>query len=82
MQTRLSLEQCRKLIQDQDSDALTDEQILGMRDMLYTLADVVTDAFSDLGEIDPGLFDPPGTISQQLERIEVEGLRRMGVERS
>jgi hypothetical protein len=71
MQERLSVEQCRKLIED--SDAFTDEQVLGMRDMLYTMADVVADAFLNLGKIDPGLFDPPGTITQQLERMEVEG---------
>jgi hypothetical protein len=75
---RLSVAQCRKLIEG--SDDLTDEQVLRMRDMVYTMADVVADAFLDLGEIDPSLFDPPGTITQQLERIQIEGLQRMGVE--
>jgi hypothetical protein len=78
MQKRLTVEQCRKLIEG--SDKFTDEQVLGMRDMVYTMADVVADAFIDLGEIDPNLYEPPGDITQQLERIEVEGLKRMGVE--
>ena len=39
----LPIEECRKLIDD--SDKMTDEQIIEVRDVLYSLADLSLDAY-------------------------------------
>jgi hypothetical protein len=67
---RLSIAQCRQLISD--SASLHDEQVRQMRDTLYTLADVIVDAFIDLNQIDQGLFNPSGSITQQLDELEAQ----------
>jgi hypothetical protein len=73
MENRLSIQQCRKLIPE--SSDLSDDQLEKMRDLLYTVADVISDAFIDLANIDQSLFWPPGAITEQLERLLVEEMR-------
>ena len=51
----MSIARCRELIAD--SSDLSDQQVEELRDRLYTMADVVTDAFSDLASIDMTTVD-------------------------
>jgi hypothetical protein len=37
-----------------------------MRDMVYELAGIVIDAYSELETIDQALFNPPGDVFDQL----------------
>jgi hypothetical protein len=50
---RMDLRACRRLVGD---SPLTDEQVLALRDFLFTLAGVVTDAYSDLDVSDLDAF--------------------------
>ncbi len=54
----LSLTQCKQLMGKSARD-LSEEDLLRMRQMLYVLADVITDAYADLGNIDQSTFEPP-----------------------
>lgn len=62
---RLAVKRCRELVGNSGA-ASSDEQILAMRDMLYELAGIVIDAYSELGTIDQSLFNPPGDVIDQL----------------
>jgi hypothetical protein len=60
---RLSVAHCRILIPTPLRTSLADKDIEALRDSLYELAGIVTDAFSDLEGGEPDLesrFDPPG----------------------
>ena len=58
------MEQCRKLIPTEVEPSLSDQEVEGLRDMLYDLAEIVSDAFSNLATVDQALFDPPGDVVQ------------------
>jgi hypothetical protein len=62
---RLNTKRCRESV-GSSAEALSDEQILAMRDMIYELAGIVIDAYSELGTIDQSLFNPPGDVIDQL----------------
>jgi hypothetical protein len=65
---RFTVVQCRKLIGRPATDSLADESVIELRDMLYSLADVIADAFSDLENTDQTLFTPPGDVFDVFER--------------
>jgi hypothetical protein len=65
---RLSLLQCRKSIEP-GGKPLTDEEVLGLRDMLYTLGDVIADAYADLANIDQETFHPPNDVEDWLRDL-------------
>jgi hypothetical protein len=69
---RLSLLQCRKLIKP-GGKPLSDEEVLGLRDMLYCLGEVIADAYSELNNIDQSAFEPYGNAVDQLN--ELDGVR-------
>jgi hypothetical protein len=73
---RLSVAQCRGLIAQQDGEPLGDEEIVGLRDTLYSLADVIADAFVDLENIDQRAFEPPGDVIDVLEEMMADDIRR------
>jgi hypothetical protein len=56
----LSIAQCRKLIGQPQGTELSEEEVAQLRDMLYSLAEVIADAFIDVNNIDQRLFEPPG----------------------
>jgi len=64
---RLDINKCRYLVGDSEK-ALSDGQILEMRDMLYELAGIVIDAYCELETIDQSLFNPPGDVFDQLNK--------------
>ena len=66
---RLSLFQCRKLIEP-GGKPFTDEEVLGLRDMLYCLGGVISDAYSELNNIDQSLFEPYGNAVDQLNELD------------
>ena len=59
MENGLTVERCRKLI-GTGAETLSDEQVMGLRDFLITLADIVVDAYTDLSGLDQCMFNPPG----------------------
>jgi hypothetical protein len=65
---RLSLLQCRNLIPP-GGKPLSDEEVLGLRDMLYCLGGVISDAFSELNNIDQSEFEPYGGAVDQLNEL-------------
>ena len=65
---RLSLLQCRKLIEP-GGKPLSDEEVLGLRDMLYCLSGVIADAYSELNNIDQSAFEPYGNAVDQLNEL-------------
>jgi hypothetical protein len=66
---RLSVNQCRKLIDGQESSTLTDKNVVELRDMLYAVCDVIADAYADLDNIDQSTFDPPRDLDDWLREI-------------
>jgi hypothetical protein len=64
---RLSIPQCRKLIGQSANQSLADEGVTQVRDMLYSLADVIADAFIDLENTDQTLFVPAGDVVDLFE---------------
>ena len=79
---RISVAQCRELLGKDVRESLGDEEIERVRDMLYSLAGVITDAYLDLGSIDQSAFDPPGDavdfyenqVTDLIERAKPEGV--------
>ena len=65
----LTIAQCRKLIGPPANDSLADEGLTQLRNMLYSLADVIADAFADLHAIDQGAFEPPNDLDDWLREI-------------
>jgi hypothetical protein len=63
----LSVVQCKKLIVA--GKELSDSDVLNIRETLYTLADVITDAFASLAEIDQAKFRPYGDVIDQLNEL-------------
>jgi hypothetical protein len=76
----LSIAQCRQLIGQPQEKGLSDEAVERLRDMLYALADVVSDAFVDLGNIDQNTFNPPGDALDVCQELTAETIGRMGAE--
>lgn len=74
---RLTVPQCRKLIRQAPNQSLTNEDVLQLRDMLYSLADVIADAFIDLANMDQATFQPSGDVVDWFERGETELIRNM-----
>jgi hypothetical protein len=64
---RLTIAQCRKLIGQPETESLADEAVIQLRDMLYSLADVIADAFIDLENVDQTLFAPAGDVVDIFE---------------
>ena len=58
---RLTIAQCRKLIEADVDRPLTDEEVLELRDILYAIGDVVSEAFADLDKIDQRQLEPDET---------------------
>jgi hypothetical protein len=65
---RLSVAQCRKLI-TRGPGRLSDAEVMNIREMLYTLGDVITDAYADLPHIDQGKFEPFGDAVDRLNEL-------------
>jgi hypothetical protein len=65
---RLSVAQCRKLMAN-GGQGLSDAEVLRMREMLYTIGDVITDAYADLANIDQRRFEPYGDAVDQLNEL-------------
>jgi len=66
---RFSLAQCKKLIGEPNNEPMGDEDVLRLRDMLYTLGDVIADAYADLNNIDQSAFQPSSDLDVWLEEI-------------
>jgi hypothetical protein len=62
---RFDIKRCRDLL-GESGESFPDHEILGMRDMLYELGEIVIDAYNELETIDQSLFNPPGDIIDQL----------------
>jgi hypothetical protein len=62
----LTVAQCRKLIGQPANESLADEGVIQLRDMLYSLADVIADAYADLNATDQRAFDPPNDLDVWL----------------
>lgn len=58
---RLSIEGCRRLI-SASGPGLTDEETRRLGDVLYVIAEAVTECFMALDSMDQGLLNPPGDI--------------------
>lgn len=65
---RLNIARCRELIVQPAGEPLADEEVVQLRDRLYSLGDVIADAFVDLGNIDQTTFQPPGNAVDFFER--------------
>jgi hypothetical protein len=65
----LSITECRKLMGQALSESLEDADIVRLRDMLYSLADVISDAFIDLENVDQSTFVPPGDALDAIEKL-------------
>ncbi len=65
---RLSVTQCRNLIGEVEAP-IADEEVLRLRDMLYTVGAVITDMFVDLSNIDQTLLQPPNDLDDWLRDI-------------
>lgn len=63
---RLSIQQCKELIGQEEAEALKEEDVLRLRDMLYAVVDVIADAYSDLNNIDQSKFYPPNDLDDWL----------------
>jgi hypothetical protein len=61
---------CRTLIAEEAAEKLAEPELIRLRDMLYTIADVISDAFADLRNIDQQSFNPPGDAVDSLNQIE------------
>ena len=64
----LSIAQCRKLIDQPFRSSLGDGEIEQLRNMLYSLADVVSDAYMETDGIDQSAFEPPGDPTGRFEK--------------
>ena len=62
----LTIERCRKLIEERRGTKLTDQDIKLLVPVVSLLAGVIADAFSELETVDQSLFNPPGDTLQQL----------------
>jgi len=58
MSDRMDVSACRALI-GAEAFNLSDVQVLQLRDFLFTLSDVIVDAFIDLDNLDQGAFSGP-----------------------
>jgi hypothetical protein len=66
---KVSLEKCQKLIGPSSSE-LTELELRNLRDVLYTLADAISDCFINLKDIDQALLNPPGDAIDCLSAME------------
>ncbi len=73
---RLNIARCRELIARPGGEPLGDEEIMQLRDMLYSLADVIADAFVDLESIDQSTFEPRGDAVDMLQEQTAEYIRQ------
>ena len=64
---RLSIQQCRQLMARSVDSSLSEEEVLQLRDTLYTLGDVIADAFAELSTIDQSTFTPPNDMDFEVE---------------
>jgi hypothetical protein len=67
---RLSITVCRKLIAQSGNEPPGDDEIARLRDMLYSLADVIADVFIDLSKIDQTRLEPPNDIDDWLRVVD------------
>jgi hypothetical protein len=58
---RLAIKRCRELMGD-SAEPIPDDQILDLRDMLYELAGIMIDAYSELGPVSQDVFSYPGIV--------------------
>ncbi len=79
---RLSIPNCRKLIIQSGNEPPGDDELVRLRDMLYSLADVIADAFIDLENIDQSTFSFPGDAIDLFERSAQELLSRIASEQT
>ena len=63
---RLTVSQCRELMPKAGATVLTDDEVVNLRDTLYTLSEVIADAFADLNNIDQSTFEPPNDLDDWL----------------
>jgi hypothetical protein len=66
---RLSVSQCRALIDQEDNESLSDQGVGELRDMLYALGGVIADAYADLDSIDQSTFEPPNDLDDWFREI-------------
>jgi hypothetical protein len=64
----VSVAQCREIVGKPFCESFGDEEIQCVRDLLYCLADVIADAYIDLGNIDQSAFEPPGDPIDVVEK--------------
>jgi hypothetical protein len=69
----LNITQCRKLIGQPARQSLADDEVVRLRDMLYTLGDVIADVFADLHASDWRAFNPPNDLDDWLFNETAEG---------
>jgi hypothetical protein len=70
----LSIAQCRKLIGQPQEAELSDGSVERLRDTLYSVADVISDAFLDLENIDQNTFDPPGDAMEVCQTLVADSI--------
>jgi hypothetical protein len=73
----LSVSQCRKLIGQPQEAELSDEEVVRLRDMLYSLAAVISDAFIDLDNTGLSAFEPPGEDTGRFEKRTADIIRQI-----
>ena len=70
----LTVEECRDLLASELRESLSDEKIIELRDLLWTMAGIIVEIHSELGTIDQSRFYPTGnTFSQSFRLLGNEG---------
>jgi hypothetical protein len=67
---RLSIDGCRRLISASDP-CLTDEETSTLRDILYVIAEAVTECFIAVDTMDQALLNPTGDVVDCLNEADL-----------